>query len=82
MDSDIQARKVEEIIKSFPLVTSVKLFDIYTGDKVKSGTKSLAYRIRFQSPNRTLTEDEINIVQAQLVQKLDQEVGVVLRGAG
>ncbi len=81
MDASVQARKVEEIIRSFPLVTSVKLFDIYTGDQVKSGKKSLAYRVLYQSPERTLTEEEVNIVQAQLVQKLDQEVGVALRGS-
>ncbi|MEE9198883.1 MAG: phenylalanine--tRNA ligase subunit beta, partial [Dehalococcoidia bacterium] len=82
VDAQTSARVVEEIIKAFPLVSSAKLFDIYSGDQVMAGKKSLAYRILYQSPSRTLTEEEVSIVQAQLVQKLAQEAGAQLRGPG
>ena len=80
VDLDTQARAVEDLLKSFPIVTSVKLFDIYTGDQVPAGKKSLAYSLMYQSPNRTLTEDEVNVVQAQLLQRLNKELGAELRG--
>ena len=81
VDVNTPARAIEDIIKSFPLVTRANLFDVYSGDQVPEGQRSLAYRIQFQSPNRTLTEEEVNVVQAQLVQKLSQETGARLRGA-
>jgi phenylalanyl-tRNA synthetase beta chain len=82
VDAQTSARVVEEVIKAFPLVSSAKLFDIYSGDQVMAGKKSLAYRILYQSPSRTLTEEEVSIVQAQLIQKLAQEAGAQLRGPG
>ena len=81
VDLDTQARAVEDLLKSFPIVTSVRLFDIYTGDQVPAGKKSLAYNLMYQSPNRTLTEDEVNVVQAQLLQRLSKELGAELRGS-
>ena len=80
VDANTPARAIEDVIKSFPLVTRTNLFDVYSGDQVPQGQRSLAYRIQFQSPNRTLTEEEVNVVQAQLVQKLSQETGARLRG--
>ena len=80
VDANTPARAIEDVIKSFPLVTRTNLFDVYSGDQVPQGKRSLAYRIQFQSPNRTLTEEEVNVVQAQLVQKLSQETGARLRG--
>ena len=80
VDTQTTALVVEQLIKAFPLVTSAKLFDIYSGDRIPSGKKSLAYRLLYQSPSRTLTEEEVNIVQAQLVQKLAQEAGAEVRG--
>ena len=71
---------MQEVITSFPLVTSVDLFDVYTGDQVAAGKKSLAFRVLYQSPSRTLSEHEVTMVQAQLLDKLGRETGAVLRG--
>ena len=68
------------MIESFPLVTSVELFDVYTGDQVAEGKKSLAFRVLYQSPSRTLGEHEVNMVQVQLLEKLGREIGAALRG--
>ena len=80
VDTDTPSRAVQEVIESFPLVTSVDLFDVYTGDQVSEGKKSLAFRVLYQSPSRTLGEHEVNMVQAQLLEKLGRETGAVLRG--
>lgn len=40
------------------LLESIRLFDVYTGDQVPDGHKSLAFALRFRAPDRTLTEEE------------------------
>jgi phenylalanyl-tRNA synthetase beta chain len=49
------------------LIESVRLFDVYTGDQVPAGHKSLAYALRLRAPDRTLTEDEIRAARESAV---------------
>ena len=78
--AEIAHRQVVDIIKGFPLVEQVAIFDVYSGEQVPAGQKSLAYRITFQSPTQTLTDDEVNGVQQQFLARLVKEIGAVLRG--
>ncbi len=71
--------RIVDIIKTFPLVSEVLLFDIYTGKQVGEGRKSLAYRITFQSPTHTLRDEEVDKVQQQIVARLSEELGARLR---
>ena len=80
VDADTPSTAVQEVIERFPLVTSVELFDVYSGDQVGVGKKSLAFRVLYQSPSRTLSEHEVAMVQTQLLDKLGRETGAVLRG--
>jgi phenylalanyl-tRNA synthetase beta chain len=43
-----------------PLLESVRLFDVYSGEQVGAGRKSLAFALRFRAPDRTLTVDEVS----------------------
>jgi len=79
VDPGISHQRVLALITSFPLVNQVTLFDVYAGDQVPRGKKSLAYRITFQSPTHTLTDEEVNRVQQQILDKLSQELGATLR---
>jgi phenylalanyl-tRNA synthetase beta chain len=79
VDAEIAHQKVLDIIKSFPLIERVALFDVYSGDQVPQGKKSLAYRLTFQSPTHTLTDNEVNEVQQQILDKLSHDLGAVLR---
>jgi len=79
VDATVAHQKIQEIITSFPLVAQTSIFDVYAGGQVPSGKKSLAYRIAFQSPTHTLTDEEVNQVQQQIMDKLSQELGAVLR---
>ena len=56
----------------------VKLFDVYTGEKVKKGTKSLAYRLTFSSLEKTLDDAEIENYIRKILKRLS-EIGVTLR---
>ena len=80
VDAETPSRAVQELIEGFPLVTSVELFDVYSGDQVGAEKKSLGFRVLYQSPSRTLSEHEVTMVQAQLLDKLGRETGAVLRG--
>lgn len=80
LDVGVTHQKVVDIIKSFPLVTGVAIFDVYSGEQVPVGKKSLAYRITFQSPTQTLTDSEVNAVQKQILERLGKELGAGLRG--
>jgi phenylalanyl-tRNA synthetase beta chain len=79
VDSGVAHRQVQDIIRGFPLVSQVVIFDVYTGGQLPPGRKSLAYRITFQSPSHTLTDEEVNEVQQQILDKLSRELGATLR---
>ena len=61
------------------LIESVEVFDIYVGEQIPEGTKSLAYGIVFRSPSRTLTEDEIDGLQKKIEDHLAGELGAKIR---
>ena len=79
VNAEITHQKVQDIITSFPLVNQVTIFDVYAGEQVPPGKKSLAYRNSFQSPARTLTDEEVNKVYQQILDKLSGELGATLR---
>ncbi len=80
VDEEVTHQRVQDIIKSFPLVERVTLFDVYSGEQVPPGKKSFAYRITFQSSTHTLTDEEVNQVQQQILDRLSSELGATLRG--
>jgi phenylalanyl-tRNA synthetase beta chain len=61
------------------LVRGVDLFDVYTGEGIPLDKKSLAYALRYQSPERTLTDTEVERAHAAIVAALGQRFGAVLR---
>jgi len=79
IDEQVSYRKVENIIQSFPLVTEVTLFDLYRGEQIPEGKKSFAIRTIYQSPSHTLTDEEVDQTQEQMLARLHQELGATLR---
>ena len=79
VDATATHQQVQELIKGFPLVAEVELFDVYTGGQVPRGKKSLAYRITYQSMTQTLTDEEVDQVQQKILDKLSRELGATLR---
>ena len=79
VDEQTSYQQVESIIRSFPLVTEVTLFDFYTGEQIPQGKKSFAIRVVYQSPDHTLTDEEVNQIQQDMLDKLNQELGGSLR---
>ena len=79
LDADVTNAQIQAIMRDFPLVTEVSLFDLYSGEQLPAGKKSLAYRISYQSPKHTLTDDEVNKVQKQILDRLSKDLGATFR---
>ena len=62
-----------------PLVWSVRLFDVYRGAPVADGRRSLAFGIRVQSVDKTLTDAEVAEVRTALITAVEQAHGATLR---
>jgi phenylalanyl-tRNA synthetase beta chain len=77
----VPAAEVERLIRvtSGELLESVVVFDEYRGEHVPAGTRSLAWRLTFRHPERTLRDKEIEGRRAQLLRTLEKEIGVVVR---
>ena len=78
---DVQAADVETAVRSGggDLLEGLRLFDVYRGDQVGEGNKSLALRLEFRAPDRTLTDDEVAEVRARIERELGS-LGGKLRG--
>jgi phenylalanyl-tRNA synthetase beta chain len=79
---EVAAAEVESAIRAGggALLRDARLFDVYTGEGIPTGKKSLAYRVTYQAPDRTLTESEIEQAQSALVAVLRTGLGAELRG--
>ena len=60
-------------------VDSVRLFDVYEGEQVPEGKKSLAYTITYHSATETLTDKAVNALHDEVVKCLNRELGAELR---
>jgi phenylalanyl-tRNA synthetase beta chain len=82
VDESVPADKLEAAIwqAGKPLLVDVLLFDVYRGDQVGAGKRSLAYSLTFQSADKTLTSEETAKQREQIVRRLAQEYGAQIRG--
>jgi phenylalanyl-tRNA synthetase beta chain len=76
VDADIPAQTVEKTLHAAggDLLRHVELFDLYQGEQIPAGKKSLAYALTFQAEDRSLTEDEV----LQLYQRIQQHAVATL----
>jgi phenylalanyl-tRNA synthetase beta chain len=80
VDAEILYNDLREAIFTFDsLISSVELFDVYQGDNLSAGKKSLAFSISYQSNDRTLTAEEIDSLQVKLLTLLSEKFGAQIR---
>ena len=81
LDADIPADKPLALIYATggELVESARLFDVYVGEPVPAGKKSLAYTIAYHSTTETLTDKAVNRLHERVVARLNRELGAELR---
>jgi phenylalanyl-tRNA synthetase beta chain len=80
---DVTAGEVESAIRALrlPLLTRIVLFDVYAGDQVGPGRRSLAWSLTFQAPDRTLRDSEVNELHARIVTELGTRFRAEVRGS-
>jgi phenylalanyl-tRNA synthetase beta chain len=78
---DVPAARVEFLMRQTggSTVTEVTLFDVYRGEQLSPGLKSLAYHLTYQSPDKTLTDKDVAKVRYRIIQRLERELGAQLR---
>lgn len=61
------------------LLSSIDVFDVYTGENVKENEKSIAYTLTFKDDTRTLNDEEVNAVFRNIIDKVIEKFNVELR---
>jgi len=81
LDDDFECKKVHDAILDLndKLIEDVQVFDVFRGEPIAQGKKSLAYRIKYQSYERTLTDEEVNRAHRKVVSDLEDRVGARIR---
>lgn len=82
VDDSVIAGNVEEVIKEAggTLLKEVSIFDLYQGEHLEKGKKSLAFSLRYFDPEKTLTDEEVSKAHEKVLQAVEEKLGAVLRG--
>ncbi|MBA3468896.1 MAG: phenylalanine--tRNA ligase subunit beta [Herpetosiphonaceae bacterium] len=80
--SDLPADQIARAIRANggEFLEDVRLFDVYEGAPVPAGQRSLAFRLRFRAPDRTLSDKDLTKNREKLLKALERELGITLRG--
>lgn len=72
VEDRLEVEKVKQAIGELqePLIEDILLFDLYQGPPIPQGKKSISYRIRYQASDRTLTDDEVNLIHEKIILRL------------
>ena len=79
VDEAVLAGNVAAAIESSPLVVSARVFDVYTGEQIPRGRKSLAFAVTYQAPDRTLSDGDVAKQRGRIVERLKHEFNAELR---
>jgi len=81
VDEETQAAAIVDCIKATRIdkLRSVEIFDLYTGEKIPKGQKSIAVRVRYGSFDATLTDEEVNRHHQKVISTLTTRLGISQR---
>ena len=81
-DESLEVGTIEEVMAKAAgkLCEDVKLFDIFRGEKIGEGKKSVAFRVILRAPDRTLTVEEADKVSNKIIKDLSYKLGLNIRG--
>ncbi|MDO5037661.1 MAG: phenylalanine--tRNA ligase subunit beta [Tissierellia bacterium] len=81
LDKDLEVQAILDLCQEFggDLLEVVKIFDVYTGDQVEEGKKSVAFSLVFRAPDRTLVEEEVEELTQGIISKLEERFAGQLR---
>ena len=61
------------------MIKNVKIFDVYQGDNIESGKKSIAFNVTLEPKDKTLSDNEIEEVSKKIISKVEKTTGATLR---
>jgi phenylalanyl-tRNA synthetase beta chain len=78
---DVLVGQIDQIIKKYggSILESSELFDVYQGEQIEKGFKSVAYALSFRAKDKTLKEKEVNKAMTNILNALEKELGAQLR---
>lgn len=81
VDEDMEVGRIEAVIKEFGgrILEDVRLFDVYRGQQVDEGKKSVAFSLIYRDKDKTLTDEEVNDVHSGVLDALKDKLNAVLR---
>ncbi|HHY72770.1 MAG TPA: phenylalanine--tRNA ligase subunit beta [Bacillus bacterium] len=82
VDDNVVAGNIQAAIKEAggKLLKEVSIFDLYQGEHLEKGKKSLAFSLRYFDPEKTLTDEEVAKAHEQVLEAVEEKVGAALRG--
>jgi phenylalanyl-tRNA synthetase beta chain len=80
---EVEAGRLVDVAREAagPELREVEIFDVYRGEQVGEGKKSIAFSVAFQSPERTLSDEDAAALREKIADALGQRFGAVLRSA-
>jgi phenylalanyl-tRNA synthetase beta chain len=84
LPESITAQQVQELLRreGSGLLESVTVQSDYRGPELPAGTRSVAFRLTFRAPDRTLRDAEVDAVEKKMLSDLAGELGIQRRDAG
>jgi len=81
VDKDVQAQNLSDVISNVDksLIKNIKIFDVYEGENIPSGKKSIALKVTIQSNNKTLNENDLTDISKKIIDCVEEKIGAKLR---
>ena len=81
IDEKYSSGEIVSLVKKIDtqLIKEVKLFDVYQGDNINPGKKSIAFNVTLEPKDKTLTESDIEQISKKIVSTVQESTGAVLR---
>jgi phenylalanyl-tRNA synthetase beta chain len=82
VDKNRTAGEIQKVIVDAggKLLKDVHVFDLYEGDKMEQGKKSIAFSLKYFDPERTLTDEDVTKAHDKVLKAVEEKTGAVLRG--
>ena len=81
VDRNIYSLDIEKVIKKAggKLLTNIEVFDVYVGENIEKDKKSIAYKLTFQDPSKTLTDEEVTVLFERVIKEVEKQFKATLR---
>jgi len=82
VNKDVIVGDIEKVIKEAggKMLRDVAVFDLYEGDRLEEGKKSVAFSLRYFDPERTLTDEDVSKAHEKVLKAVEEKTGATLRG--